>query len=125
MKATIFIFFFTIFSIFSYSQEGSIIEWNEARKLKWSDYQGVINKNDALGYVKTVYKIEIFPSNVQVDSQDRVIGYKQLTAKAIFFKNKSWVTAEENLGQILQHEQLHFNIAELYARRLKKTIPRA
>jgi hypothetical protein len=40
--------------------------------------------------------------------------------KAYFLKDKSWCKVRS--GNLLQHEQLHFDIAELYARKVRKKV---
>lgn len=95
----------------------SILEWNSKQILTWSDFLGKPN-DDVFASAKTSYKIEIIPSDVLVDENDRVIGYENLTVKAIFYKYYSWSIERNN--QLLQHEQLHFDIAELFARKMRK-----
>lgn len=94
----------------------SIIEWNQNRKLTWSDFLDKPDDNiiaDAL----TSYKIEVVPSNVIVDQYDRIQNYNELSVKANFYKYHSWYI--ENTKELLEHEQLHFDIAELYARKMR------
>jgi hypothetical protein len=95
----------------------SIIEWNLKYKLSWSDFLGKPDE-DIFGSAMTSYKIEIIPSEVKVDENDRVRGYENLSVKANFYKYYSW--AIENNIQLLHHEQLHFDIAELFARKIRK-----
>ncbi len=95
----------------------SILEWNSKDGLSWSDYLGTPNE-DVFGYAMTSYKIEIIPSDVLVDENDMVIGYENLSVKANFYKYYSWTIDRSN--NLLQHEQLHFDIAELFARKMRK-----
>ena len=95
----------------------SIITWNANYKLKWSDFEGEVDP-DKFGSAMTSHKIEILPQNVLVDEFDNIQGYENMTAKAQFFKNKSWTVTNSDL--ILNHEQVHFNIAELFARKIRK-----
>jgi len=95
----------------------SILEWNPKHGLSWSDFLGKPNE-DVFGYAMTSYKIEIIPSDVLVDENDRIRGYENLSVKANFYKYHSWTIDRNN--QLLQHEQLHFDIAELFARKMRK-----
>ena len=67
----------------------------------------------------TVYKIEILPKTVLVDEQGRIQGYEKMDIATYFFKKKSW-TVKKNAMELLVHEQLHFDIAELFARKMRK-----
>jgi len=92
--------------------------WNESTKLKWNDFKGK-PKN-----VKATY----------ADMKASAFTYTNITASGIikddlpefkilcrFVKSQSWVADSTQVG-IQQHEQLHFDIAELYARRIRKGI---
>ncbi|MDC8005660.1 DUF922 domain-containing protein [Aureisphaera galaxeae] len=105
---------------FAYAQEkvpDSVVVWNPTKKLMWTDFQGEVGKYD-FGRASTSYKIVIVPETVLVDEDDRIQGYEKMTAKAHFYKTTSW-TATQNY-QVLVHERLHFDIAELFARKVRK-----
>lgn len=95
----------------------SILSWREDRKLRWNDFKGKVSPN-TFGNANTAYKIEILPTAVLVDENDHVRNHEQLTARAHFYKNVSWKTTSNST--VLAHEQLHFDIAELFARKLRK-----
>ena len=87
--------------------------------LSWSDFQGVVDPN-TFGRAKTSYKIDIIPENVKVDEQDRIQGFEALTVDARFYKKQSWTTVPINDTIVLGHEQIHFHIAEIFARKIRK-----
>lgn len=95
----------------------SVISWKSSVHLSWNDFQG---ETESLDYAEamTGYKINILPKNVIVDEQDRIQGYETLTVEARFYKKHSW-TSTKSLT-LLKHEQLHFDIAELYARKIRQ-----
>jgi len=99
-------------------KDDSKIVWDSAKKVLWSDFQGKVNP-EVFGNALTAYKIDFFPENVFVDEQDRIRNYQNLTVKARFYKKESWKTPNVN-NLVLIHEQLHFDIAELYARKIRK-----
>lgn len=101
---------------FTNSNAQSVITWSSQHKLNWSDFKGTAN-TDIYAYAQTSYKIEIQPSNVSVDENNHVVGYKSLTAVANFYTKHSWVYERD--AYLLLHEQLHFDIAELYARKMR------
>jgi hypothetical protein len=97
--------------------DNSILPWHSSRDLNWSDFQGEVDPN-TFGSAMTSHKIEVLPTNVMVDENDNIQDYEKMTVQAQFYKNKSWTTTKSDL--ILIHEQLHFDIAELFARKIRK-----
>ncbi|PHR72196.1 MAG: hypothetical protein COA67_05140 [Lutibacter sp.] len=103
---------------FVYSQANSTIVWEESRKLTWNDFEG---KTDSInfGKAKTSYSIKILPEQVTVDENDNIQGVENMTVQAEFDKKQSWSLAKFDTV-VLSHEQLHFDIAELYARKIRR-----
>ena len=94
------------------SPNDSLIEWTSHGKLIWEDFQGKPKKDpkNMVAVTQAVIKIiEVFWTN------DTVPTYK---LQCYFVKNKSWTIVEDN--ETLKHEQIHFNICELVARKLRK-----
>jgi len=86
------------------------IPWSAARRLEWSDFSGQPdgnNVNAALTSSKVVF-------SYNYSSRD---GFNWHIA-CLFDKNRSWVRIKNDL--ILAHEQGHFDITEIYARKLQK-----
>lgn len=125
MRYYCFIGFLVLLSANLFAQKKSlkngdtIISWKPMVKIAWSDFQGETNPA-TFGKAKTSYKIEIIPSNVRVDEEDRIQNYEDLTTEARFYKRQSWTTVSVNDTIVLDHEQLHFDIAELFARKIRK-----
>ena len=95
----------------------SDIEWNKNLQLEWSDFT---SKPDTtvLGFALTSYELKIIPRDVKVDENNNVLNYQDLTVKAFFLKDKSWVF--KRTPDLLEHERLHFDIAAFFARRMRK-----
>lgn len=95
----------------------TVISWKSSIHLTWNDFQG---ETEPIDYAEamTGYKIDIIPENVMVDEQDRIQGYEKLSVEARFYKNYSWTSTGSQT--LLKHEQLHFDIAELYARKIRR-----
>ncbi len=95
------------------------IEWNAQEKLTWDQFRAPKNlksKNDnsaAYSYCGISY-------NVTKSSLND--GEAQVTVKAIFLEDKSWKKTADPGAYLLQHEQLHFDIAEVFARKMRKMI---
>jgi len=88
------------------------IIWNKDRKLKWEDYKGVPDTNS---FAKAITEYEIKVTTNFSDSQP------QFTIVPYFYMNSSWTKRVSSIT-LLAHEQLHFDIAELCARKIRKTI---
>ncbi len=87
------------------------LEWNEFYKLSWTDFKGEPGANaagDAGTSVKIIAKPYLVKNQVKYD------------VYVLFNRNKSWKRDES--AELLAHEQLHFDLAELYARMIRKTI---
>lgn len=93
------------------SNEPDILYWSDIKQLKWTDFQG---------HPRYDYdQISALTSSGIVDykgCKDGKINYK---VRAYFEKKNSWVKSEAYTDYHLAHEQLHFDITELYARRLR------
>src|SRR6476620_7585702 len=106
-----------LFLSFSYAQaqEASFnlasLAWNEFYKLKWSDFNGRPTDN-AAGDAGTVVQIKAKPFLVK----DKV----EFDIQTFFDREKSWKRAET--AELLAHEQLHFDLAELYARKIRQKV---
>jgi len=49
-------------------------------------------------------------------------GALDIRVEAEFYMNSSWVKAARKSAELLKHEQGHFDITELYARRMRRAI---
>ncbi len=87
------------------------VKWHKQPVLGWSDFLGPVNKSSAGDAASTV-SIRVQPI--------RKSGRVTYAVDAIFHRNKSWCKAPTD--HLLRHEQLHFDIAELYARLVRKKI---
>ena len=84
-----------------------ILTWSKDRKLTWSDYKASPNpKSDAAATTSTSLSIDYHISD----------GSFRYTIKSWFSRTKSW--GRHKTDYILAHEQGHFDIAEVYARKL-------
>lgn len=87
------------------------INWRNRRELSWEDFQGAPNPtapNAAL--TSTSIKFQY--------NYDKKSFHYQL--QCVFHPDKSWVKIRNT--RILAHEQGHFDIAELYTRKLHRAL---
>lgn len=95
----------------------TVIPWSRSEKIEWKDFLGKLNP-DIFAYAITSYKIDIMPEHVAVDANDNILNYQDLTVVANFYKKQSWTISKDT--NLLNHERLHFDIAELFARKIRK-----
>jgi len=104
------IFIIKITNCFSQNKNDSLIYWDKNKKLKWCDflYKGIENKGklkvDAISF--TGISISYYSTYYF-----KVFVY--------FDKNSSW-TKDTISQDLLEHEQGHFDISELFGRKLRK-----
>lgn len=97
----------------SHRDNGMMI-WNEDQRLTWDDFQGMPDYNI---------------SDVSALTSSGIIHYKGCEngkiiykVMAYFQKDQSWVKPVAYTDYHLAHEQLHFDITELYARKLRQAL---
>lgn len=97
-------------------EEELTICWREGRKLEWRDFQG---KPDAiLTQIGTAaVAATSAPIRYSIIKQGNGIS---IQVKVEFLKDRSWTT--DTTKNVLQHEQLHFDIAELYGRKIREKV---
>ena len=88
----------------------SEIIWSSGVKLKWDDFQGAPDSRSSYKAMTTT----TIGTGVN-EYSDSVVSYKFICA---FDKKKSWKKIEA--VELLKHEQLHFDMAELAVRKLRK-----
>lgn len=91
--------------------EDDLLAWNEFYKIQWHDFRGTPD-DQARGDAGAAVKITAKPFMVKKKIKYDVV--------ALFNRNKSWARGQS--PSLLAHEQLHFDIAELYARKIRKRI---
>lgn len=96
--------------------ETDVIYWTSDYKLAWSDFEG--NPNYKHNY-KDISAITVSGIVDYRGCEDGKIIYK---IKSYFEKKNSWVKLAGRNAHTLEHEQIHFDITELYARKLRKTL---
>lgn len=95
-------------------QKDDRIFWNSSQLLVWKDFNGrpdKISRNSAMAHtgIKT---------NFVYDN-----GVLQATVASYFRKNKSWVKKHFlSSKEGLKHEQGHFDLTEIYARKMRKEL---
>ena len=104
------------FLCFSQKIEESII-WNANEKLVWANFKGKIPPSAASAAITASgisykYSANLLHHEVKLDFE----------VTAFFYPNESWYKPTLCDDHVLSHEQLHFDIAELFARKMRKRL---
>lgn len=103
--------------VFTMGQESDAIPWDASRKLRWEDFKGKP--------FKTAWAAATTASGISYSytGQERANGYElKFEVAAFFYPDKSWYQPQLCDEAVLRHEQLHFDISELYARKLQNKL---
>jgi len=104
------------------------IPWSENRKLIWDDFQGDVGRYpedykipDKLDLAFTWGEPKLLNYNfTKVDSMICQIQITDINAIGMFDTESSWVNnTQKNNLKLLDHEQGHFDIIEVFARKIK------
>lgn len=115
-KALLFFLFLNMLTGFSQTP-GKVILWEEERKLTWSDFQAEPDTTSPF-HASTNSGIS-FSWALQSSEDKSDFDYE---IKTTFQPGLSWVKEKEKSRILLAHEQLHFDITELHARKLRKLL---
>ena len=115
------IFFFIGFiSLMNFSfVKDEFILWQENKKLKIQDFKAdnkdtvKVNRQQFLGAISAI-RIEY--SSFQRNKN----SVPDFSIKTYFDPNESWMLLKNDY--VLQHEQIHFDLTELYARKMRKSV---
>ncbi|SFZ92792.1 protein of unknown function [Flaviramulus basaltis] len=111
--------FLIICCFFSVQKDEPIISWNESYKLSWSDFKAKPDNNTSAVAI-TASGITFGFSVTQTDRNDVVSFSTEVYAH--FYPEQSWYKVEQADTHVLGHEQLHFDITELHARKFRQLI---
>ena len=100
-----------LFSFTKKKKNEDYIPWNTERKLTWDDFTADAPGNTSDAALTTTYV------GFSYSKSRNVISYK---IECKFQKSRSWGRVKTEY--ILKHEQGHFDIAEIFARKLNKEI---
>jgi len=96
-----------ISSSYTIAGDSNKILWSNDYQLQWNDFKGYPQKMEGIE-AWTAYFIDCR----QEGNKFGIFCY--------FERNKSWRIKSKENDYLLKHEQYHFNIAEVYARKLRK-----
>ncbi len=109
---------FAIFSVITktlFAQTDSL-KWSKDTLVNWSDYKAPIDKNipfNAYTNNAIQYKYHCTSFNLKTG-----VWHFSFEVESYFLKNESWSIPDKQSDVLLQHERLHNDINELFARKL-------
>lgn len=113
MKFTVKLFLFLLPAIpsalLAQSNNEELLEWSASRKLTWADYKAAPDPDSDAAASTTTYL------GIDYNITSTSFSYK---IESRFSKTHSW--GLHKTDYILSHEQGHFDIAEIFARKLNK-----
>jgi len=112
------IFFFSCIlfcgQIEAQNEEDRVLPWTKERRLTWADYQGKPLKTEWAS-ATTASGITYTLSSTIGNSESRL----EIMVTSLFYPDKSWYKPDLCDDVVLSHEQLHFDITELFARKFR------
>ena len=97
----------------------TVLSWNESNKLSWSDFKA--QPDHKVSAVAITASGITFGFSVTQTDNNQVISF-DADVSAHFYPEKSWFKPELADNHLLGHEQLHFDITELHARKFRERI---
>lgn len=93
------------------------IAWEATKKLSWQDFKGNPNANG--GFVASTSS---GMSQSYVIDSGGILVKNETHVTAHFYPEYSWYSTKDTTARLLKHEQTHFDITEIHARILNKSI---
>ncbi len=90
------------------------LTWREGLALRWDDFHGPAQPWTEVDAVSSC--------GIRCDPELRRDGTLRFTVAAYFSRPDSWVDGGDATADLLRHEQRHFDLAELYARKLRREL---
>ncbi len=110
---SVLLFVFLLSSATTFAQR-DLIEWNETLQLSAEDYKGAITSKDTSQHISSSCGLYCIPQITGDTASVTIIAY--------FDRNKSWAKRKRVTPLLLQHELGHFDLTEIFARKMKKRI---
>ncbi len=112
MRVLTFVLLLLLSSSFRNTDE---ITWKDTQPLTWENFRGVPTSSSEIG-AATHVNIRVTPKVIRG-------GRVGVRVKAVFSCDQSWAR-KKAVGNdyLLNHEQRHFDIAELYARKVRQAL---
>ncbi len=101
-----------------FAQEQESLKWTSERKLGWVNFKGKPEERQSVAALTASGISYQFSTKMQEEGEMRI----DFKVESYFYPNKSWVQPALADSTILGHEQLHFDISEVFARKMGKRL---
>jgi len=97
------------------------IEWRSDRPLSWDDFEAAVPRNAEAVRVASTASSLAWSYAYEIEWSQRGCSYSivKLDSVARFLPDRSWVRPGHRTDEILEHEQGHFDIAQIYNEQFK------
>lgn len=89
------------------------VPWDKGKRLSWKDFKGEVPIT--VGAAATTASGISYQFSTYYEGNKMMVDYK---VNAFFYPTKSWYRPDICNDTTLVHEQLHFDISELFARKM-------
>ena len=96
-----------------FQEDKNKIEWCVDYKLEWDDFKGVPDT------INTNLVVAITASKIKITNNKLENGLPKIEVRSFFIKERSWTIVNDEYT--LLHEQLHFDICEVFTRKIRKS----
>ncbi len=93
----------------------SLVLWQKTRPLKWEDFKGDGKQPKDIHLIHKVAETTPIIKTAYIKNEN---GVKKEVLLCYFSKNESWTITRDM--KTLEHEQIHFDILEVFTRRIRK-----
>lgn len=94
----------------------SEISWQKDRKLTWGDFRGPVPEDAETQTAAATFCGIGFETNTITNNSNNL----KIRVYNTFYLNNSWARSEDMNDDVLAHEQGHFDLCELYTRKLRE-----
>lgn len=117
MRTSLVIICFFFFSGLVAQDEVEKIKWKPNRPLSWEDFKATPDTSNS--YSANTNSGISYNWNYSTASGQPILEHEVHTN---FYPGKSWVKEIQDKEYLLAHEQLHYDISELHARKLRQAL---
>jgi hypothetical protein len=111
------------------TKDKDVIIWEKSRKLSWEDFQGIPDSKNEYGALTESIGYQKADPVTRKNENQLEFSLGNIKTYALFRKSGSWVKKSvlesQNQELILEHEQGHFDISEIFRRRFEQELRKA
>ncbi len=109
----------------AYDLPNGVVCWNSGRPLSWNDFRGPVPANVAsLTDAAAIHMTISWPYqyNIQCGTSPELVTATSIAVFNFMDPSRSWAYGPRMTAETLRHEQTHFNLNEVYRRKLENAL---